>query len=354
MDNSKGDKIHTEKQNKIKLVIWDLDNTIWDGTLLENPDVKLYDGIITILDTLDKRGILQSVASKNEYDHAMEKMKSFGIDHYFIYPKIGWNAKSASVAEITKSVNIGLNTVAFVDDQLFERDEVKYSLPEVLCINADNREHILDYDVMNPLFITEDSKNRRLMYMSDIKRREEEEAFEGAKESYLETLQMKLTIGSVKEKDLQRAEELTVRTHQLNTTGYTYSYDELKELSKSPDYLMLAAELTDKHGDYGKIGLTLIKIDGEIWTIKLFLMSCRTMSTGAGSVFLNYIIRLAHQRKVKLQAEFLSNDRNRVMYITYKFAGFERSYCNHDMEILLNNYQMIQSVPDYMELNILD
>mgnify|MGYP003377679593 FL=1 len=82
---------------KIKCLVWDLDNTLWNGTLLENDDVKLKDGIKDIIKELDRRGILLSIASKNEYDHAFKKLESFGISEYFIYPQICWNNKSKSI-----------------------------------------------------------------------------------------------------------------------------------------------------------------------------------------------------------------------------------------------------------------
>lgn len=77
---------------KIKCVIWDLDNTIWDGVLSEDKEVKLNDNIKEIIEELDKRGILQSVASKNNYDDAMAKLREFGLDEYFLYPQITWDA----------------------------------------------------------------------------------------------------------------------------------------------------------------------------------------------------------------------------------------------------------------------
>ncbi|HEX3045085.1 MAG TPA: HAD-IIIC family phosphatase, partial [Bacillota bacterium] len=222
-----------KKSQKIKCVIWDLDNTIWNGVILEDQHVTLRPGIINILKTLDERGILQSISSKNEYELAMAKLTEFGIQEYFIYPQINWNPKSESVKTIVQSINIGMDTIAFIDDQVFEREEVKFSLPEVLTIDATQLDQLLDMPEMNPRFITEDSKLRRVMYQSDIQRNQAEEKFEGPQEEFLASLNMILTIGPVAEGDLQRAEELTVRTHQLNTTGYTYSYEELDNFRKS-------------------------------------------------------------------------------------------------------------------------
>lgn len=341
-----------KKEKKIKCVIWDLDNTIWTGTLIEDSNVKLKEGIVEIIEELDNRGILQSISSKNEHSMAMEKLEELGLTDYFLYPQINWNAKSSSIKKITSEINIGIDTIAFVDDQAFEREEVKHELPEVLCIDALEIDKILDLNEMTPRFITEDSKKRRLMYKSDMERKVIEENYVGPKEEFLKSLNMCLAISPVMDNDLKRAEELTVRTNQLNATGYTYSYQELDELRYSDNHLLLMAGLDDKYGTYGKIGLILIECNDKVWTIKLLLMSCRVMSRGIGSIMLNYILSLAKKAGVKLMAEFVPTDRNRMMYITYKFAGFQEIEEKDNFVILENNLDIIQEIPEYIQLNV--
>jgi FkbH-like protein len=350
------EKIETKLVDRkpIKCVVWDLDNTLWDGVLLEGDRVDLKDNAIGIIKTLDSRGILQSVASKNDYAQAMAKLEELGLHDYFLYPQINWNSKAYSIEEIAKSINIGLDTIAFVDDRLFELEEVSFSLPEVLCINAANLEQLLDLPEMNPRFITEDSKKRRLMYLSDIKRQQVESEFVGPQEEFLATLNMHFTISLAREEDLQRAEELTVRTNQLNTTGYTYSYDELDRFRQSNQHKLLIASLEDKYGSYGKIGLALVECQESLWTIELLLMSCRVMSRGVGTVMLNYIIKLAKENNVRLRAKFVSNNRNRMMYIAYKFAGFKEIEKKSDLVVLENELKRIQPCPDYMKVEIID
>ncbi|WP_291567188.1 MULTISPECIES: HAD-IIIC family phosphatase [unclassified Clostridium] len=342
--------LNSEKRRKIKCVVWDLDNTIWNGVLLEDKDITLRDGIVDIIKTLDNRGILQSIASKNEYNIAMKKLKEFGIEEYFIYPQINWNSKSDSIKKIAKQINIGIDTLAFIDDQVFEREEVKFSIKEVLCIDALELDKLLNMPEMNPRFITEDSKLRRQMYQSDIKRNREEKTFNGTQEEFISSLNMHFTISVVSEGDLQRAEELTVRTHQLNATGYTYSYEELDCLRKSDRHKLFIAGLEDKYGNYGKIGLILIECDEEVWTLKLLLMSCRVISRGVGTIMLNYIMNLAKDANVKLYAEFVPTERNRMMYITYKFAGFREVGERNGVVILENDLLQIQSIPEYVQV----
>jgi FkbH-like protein len=339
-------------KQSIKCVVWDLDNTVWDGILLEDKEVTLRPHVVEILKTLDERGILHSIASRNDHDTAMAKLQEFGIDEYFLYPQINWNSKASSVSQIAKDINIGLDTIAFIDDQPFEREEVAFTHDKVLCIDSAQLDDLLDRPELNPRFITEDSKIRRRMYMADIRRNREEAEFVGPTEEFLATLNMVFTIATAKEEDLKRAEELTVRTHQLNTTGYTYSYEELDAFRTSARHKLLISSLEDRHGTYGKIGLTLIECDPDVWTVKLLLMSCRVMSKGVGMIMIHHILRMAKEAGVKLRAEFLSTDRNRQMLITYRFAGFKEVAREGDVAIMENDFSAIQPPPPYVDLRV--
>lgn len=338
----------------IKCLVWDLDNTLWQGTLLEDDSVFLKDQVVRIVEALDGRGILQSIASKNNYERAMDQLRRFGIAEYFLYPQINWNLKSSSIRSIASSINIGLDAIGFIDDQEFERDEVAFSLPEVCCYDPSELERLLDRPELTPRFITEDSKLRRAMYLSDIERRQAEESFVGPQEEFLATLGLDLTITTAKLEDLNRAEELTLRTNQLNTTGYTYSYEELNAFRQSDRHKLLIASLTDRYGTYGKIGLALIECAQDEWTIKLLLMSCRVMSRGVGTILINYILKLAKAAKVRLRAEFIQNDRNRMMYVSYKFANFREAVRDGDLIIFENDLLRIQNFPTYVKVRIID
>ncbi|URZ15104.1 HAD-IIIC family phosphatase [Clostridium felsineum] len=337
-------------EQKIKCVVWDLDNTLWKGVLSEESIDGVNKNIIEIVKELDERGILQSISSKNNYEQAKQKLEEFGVWEYFIYPHINWNPKSESIEDIAKLINIGMDTLAFVDDQVFELEEVKYTHPEVLCIDSAKANEILNMDRMIPKYITSDSKNRRKMYQNDIKRNGIEKNFSGTKEEFLSTLNMILRINHATENDLQRVEELTVRTHQLNSTGYIYSYDELKNFIKSDKYDVLVVQLDDKFGQYGKIGLALIEKNKNVWELKLLLMSCRVMSKGVGNVLLNYIVNRAREEGVTLRAQFVPTDRNKIMYITYKFNGFKEIKKDDKVSILEADMSYERPMAKYLKL----
>jgi FkbH-like protein len=342
------------REKKIKCVVWDLDNTLWDGVLSEGDEISLRSNITNLVKTLDSRGILQSVASKNDAEKALEMLRQIGLDEYFLYPQINWNSKVSSIENIAKSINIGLDTIAFIDDQPYERAEINYALPDVLCLDAAELDNLLEMPELNPSFITEDAAMRRQMYLNDARRKQAEETFSGPQEEFLATLGMVFKISAAKEQDLQRVEELTVRTNQLNTTGYTYSYDDLDYFRRSAQHKLLVAGLDDKFGSYGKIGLGLIECQPDIWTIKLLLMSCRVMTRGVGSLLISYMLQLAREQQVRLRAEFIQTGRNRMMYMTYKFAGFRETETNGDFILFENDLARVHSFPDYVRVIIED
>nr|CCE88385.1 HAD superfamily phosphatase [Sorangium cellulosum] len=346
------DRSSEEDRKVVKCVVWDLDNTLWDGVLLEDAGVTLRRPAVEVIKALDARGILHSIASKNDHDTAMAKLEELGVAEYFLHPQINWNAKSASIEAISRSLNLGVDALAFVDDQPFERDEVRFALPGMRCIDALEVEGMLSMPEMNPRFITEDSRLRRTMYRADIERKRVEDAHQGTSEEFLASLGMRFCIAPAREDDLRRAEELTLRTNQLNTTGDTYSYDELDRFRRSPDHDLLIASLEDKYGTYGKIGLALIERGPELWSIKLLLMSCRVMSRGVGTVLLNYVLRRAKEAGVRLRAEFVATDRNRMMYVTYKFAGFREVAKDGGRAVMENDLSRIQVFPPYMQIEI--
>ena len=337
---------------ELKCIVWDLDNTIWDGTLLESAQVTLKPGIRELLTELDERGVLHSIASKNNHADAMQKLKEFDLDHFFLYPQINWSAKSESIATIREKLNFGIDTFAFVDDQEFERDEVGSVHPEVELIDALDYLKVREMPRANPRFITSDSALRRSMYQNDIVRNELEADYVGPAEEFMASLEMEFVISEAKEEDLKRAEELTVRTNQLNATGRTYDYEDLVGFLNSDSHLLLICELKDKYGSYGKIGLALVEIQDEAWHLKLLLMSCRVISRGVGTVLLSYIMNSAKEAGKRLLSDFKVTDRNRMMYITYKFAGFEEIAKEEGYVVMENKLSDVQKYPEYMEITL--
>ncbi|MBW8092098.1 MULTISPECIES: HAD-IIIC family phosphatase [Streptomyces] len=340
------------RQGRIKCVVWDLDNTLWDGVLLEDGQVTVRPEVVAELKRLDDLGILHSVASRNDHDAAMERLAADGLADYFLYPQINWNPKSRSIEQIATSLNIGLDAIAFVDDQPFERAEVAHSLPAVLTVDAAELGEVLRTPEFRPKFVTDESRLRREMYRSAALRDRLEQEYTGTNTEFLASLDMHFTIAPAGREDLQRAEELTVRTNQLNSTGRTYSYEELDELRQSPDHLLLVAGLTDAYGTYGTIGLALAERGRPAWHLRMLLMSCRVLARGVGTVLLNHVMTLARDDGAVLRADFVETGRNRVMYVTYAFAGFAEAERDGNRLVLESDLRQIQPPPDYLTVTV--
>ncbi|MCX4486866.1 HAD-IIIC family phosphatase [Streptomyces anulatus] len=335
-----------------KCVVWDLDDTLWRGTLSAGDDVVLEPRVLETIRTLDERGILQSIASKNNHDDAFRKLGELGIAEYFLYPQINWNSKSSSITELQTKLNIGLDTFVFVDDQEFERDEVAFVHPDVETVDAADLLLLPSLPRLSPAHVTEDARRRRLMYQQDEQRDRSELAFQGPRDEFLGSLAMVLTISRAGGDDLLRLEELTHRTSQLNSTGIHYSYDELEKLIPDPDHDLWVCELSDRYGSYGKIGMALVEKSGDRWTIALLLMSCRTVSKGVGTVLLQFLVKEAAARRVRLFARFRRTDRNRQMLLTYRLANFHVVSKDGADHLFENDLAIVRDYPDHVKVDI--
>ncbi|AUG75704.1 hypothetical protein CFP65_0755 [Kitasatospora sp. MMS16-BH015] len=335
---------------RVKVVVWDLDRTVWDGVLLEDGAVPLRAGVAEAVRELDARGVVQSVASRNDEATALARLAELGLAEYFLLPQIGWGAKSASVQRIAEALNLGLDSFLFLDDDPFEQAEVGRAHPQVRTAEYTEPADLLGRPDLAAAPGAPDGSWRRQQYRTDLRRTDAEQEHTGTPEEFLATLGLRLTVRHARPGDLARAEELTVRTHQLNATGYTYSAAELDQLRESESHLLLVAELADRFGDYGTIGLVLIERAAGLWTLKLLLVSCRVMSRGTGTVLLQHVIARAMAEGVRLQGEFVPTDRNRPMQVAYRFAGFRTVREEDGLIVLEHRGEKAPTVPAHLEL----
>lgn len=307
----------------VKCLVWDLDDTIWDGVALEHDAGAPKPDVFRALDALDQRGILHAVASRGEHEVAAAHLKLHGIDDMFSAVCVGWGAKSESVRRIAETLNIGLDTVAFVDNDAVERAEVAAALPEVRCYPAERVGELPRLPEFTPEVVTPEARQRRGLYRAERIRQRSEQEFTGTSAEFLASLRLVMTVRGATEGDLARAHELTVRTHQLNTTGQTFDEAELRRLGASDRHEVLVAQLRDRFGDYGTIGLAVTETRGTDSVLRLLLTSCRVQSRGAGAALIRHVVDRARSRALRPVAEFVPTEVNRVMLVTLRFGGFE-------------------------------
>ncbi|MDO0924004.1 HAD-IIIC family phosphatase [Streptomyces sp. TG1A-8] len=317
----------TERPTTVKCLVWDLDNTLWQGTLLDGDDVRITDEAKHVITELDRRGILQAVCSKNDHDLAWERLERLGVAEYFVLPHIGWGPKSESVRSIAERLNFAHGTMAFVDDTPAERAEVSYHLPEVRCYDAEQLSALLDLPEFSPVSATVDSRRRREMYQAGFRRDAEREAYKGPDDDFLRSLDLWMSIDRATEDELTRVEELTLRTSQMNATGVHYDDASLRRLMADLEHEVLVVTMGDRFGPHGAVGLVLLHRTAVAWHLKLLATSCRVVSFGAGAAILNWLVDQAAASGVHLIADFRATARNRMMEIAYRFAGFEDQPC---------------------------
>ncbi|HTJ66851.1 MAG TPA: HAD-IIIC family phosphatase [Actinospica sp.] len=340
----------------VKCVVWDLDGTVWDGTLLEGDSPELRPGVLDTLVELDRRGILHSVASRNDHDQAWQHLEKLGVAEYFLHPQIGWGRKPDSVQAIVDAFGFAADTFAFIDDQPVEIAEMEMRQQDVRCYAAAEAARLPDLPEFTPDSVTAESANRRASYRAIAAREQARAEFQGPDEDFLVSLEIEMSIVRATSADLDRLSELTVRTSQLNATGIPYSREQLDELSTDPAHAVLAVSMRDRFGSHGAIGVMLLDLHPKAWRLRLLTTSCRVMSFGAGSVLLRWLTGRAAEAGVHLAADLRRTGRNRQMEIAYAFAGFEPIACDcletADEEGLL--HLVPGAVPEIRHLTVID
>ena len=278
----------TEK--KVKCIVWDLDNTLWEGVLVEDgfERLGLRDGIREIIRALDARGILNSIASKNNPEEAWEAVKKFKLDEYFLSPQISWQPKSQGIQAIASQLNIGLDSLLFVDDSKFELEEVAAVCPVVRTLSAEQYRTLLersDCDVP----VTNESKERRKLYQVEMDRQTLAKSFSSDYMAFLRHCQIHLRVRPMTEENLERVHELTQRTNQMNFSGNRYDRDVLRTLLSSPHLDTFVLSCEDLFGSYGVIGFSIVDRREPRMTDLMF--SCRIQSKRVEHAFLAHVIR---------------------------------------------------------------
>jgi FkbH-like protein/amino acid adenylation domain-containing protein len=317
----------------VKCLIWDLDHTLWKGVLLEDDEVTVADEVRAVVAGLDARGVLQSVVSRNDHGHAWARLEKLGLAEYFVLPRIGWGRKSDAVREIAEELGFAHTTIAFVDDQPVERAEVAHHLPDVRCYPAEAVTSFLGLPEFTPAAVTEDARQRRLMYQAGFRRESAREDFTGPDEDFLRSLRMVLRVQRAGDAELARVEELTLRTSQMNATGVHYSDADLRARVTDPRHEVLVTTLTDRFGPHGAVGVLLLEKGTRAWRLRLLATSCRVVSFGVGAALLRWLTDQAARAGVHLLADFRRTERNRMMEIAYRFAGFDDAPCDCRAEV---------------------
>jgi len=319
-------------RNKIKLVIWDADNTLWNGTVYyrDKESIKIKPGTAAALKELDKRGIASTLCSKNNYEDVLMMLKKFGIDKYFREPQVDWGLKSEAVKRLAELFNLSFDAILFVDDDPFQRAEVKSQIPSLKTIGLQDPLDILNVMGIKQENETEVDKHRICILKEARNRKEAEKTHNGNYKNFLKQCKIKMVVREVKEKDWPRVVQLLNRTNELNATGNRYKLEELKNSYKENKDKVLVAELTDKFGDYGLIAETIIRTKApNEWFIRDLTVSCRTIGRGIGSTLVLSILDLAKKSGIKnVEGYVKPTESNWRMQPLFENKGFKKIFDN--------------------------
>lgn len=338
----------------IKCVVWDLDNTLWPGVAVEgrSEDLPQVDpGMLKIISELEKRGIVSSIASRND-----PSMKDLLLGHAelagkLVAPQVSWAPKSEAVRRIARELNIELDSIAFVDDSEFERAEVGFALPGVMLLAPDEIDGAIESPAFQLTSITGEGERRVEMYRQEGERKAAEAHFGGSRAEFLEWCRMRLRIEPATENDLGRIMELTERTHQLNSTGRQYGVDELSERIADERWLMPVARLTDRFGDYGLVGSAIVDRvlpwPPQVWLAELVMLSCRVEGRGIPSALLTWIMGEAKKSGMSwLRAVYRVNRQNVPMRLLFRQMGFKSVGGG---ELIVAARDLAEPLPEYPE-----
>ncbi len=303
-----------------KCVVFDLDNTLWDGILLEGK-VTLRGQVLETVRRLDERGILISVASKNAPEDAMERLRAFGLEDYLLYPAIGWGSKSESVRRIAKQLNIGIDAIIFVDDNPFERDEVSRSLPGVEALPDSALPDLPDHPRLRGSDSAE-AKERRLMYKQSIARETASVAFGADYAEFLRSCEIEVEIRPDRPEDKDRIAELVQRTNQLNFSGRKYSRTELDAILSDNAVERYVLSCSDRYGSYGIVGFCLAARTDEKLRIADLMLSCRVQGKYIEKALLHHLCSAPGWTGRSVEINFVPTERNAAARAVLEELGF--------------------------------
>ena len=337
------DVIKAMKGKMKKCVILDLDNTLWGGVIgddgLENIQIgelglgHAFSEFQMWLKELQKRGIILAVCSKNEEETAKEpflKHPEMVLHMEDIAMFVAnWEDKASNIKRIQDTLNIGMDSIVFLDDNPFERNLVKSMIPDITVPNLpEDPSQYLNYVKSLNLFETsaysETDKNRTKQYQEEMGRVNLQKQFSSYSE-YLESLEMVAEAKPFDKFHFSRIAQLTQRSNQFNLRTIRYTEQEIEQLAKEKEHLTLYFTLKDKFGDYGLISVVIMDKQPEnTLFISEWVMSCRVLKRSMEEFILDEIIRTAEEHGFdKVTGEYIRTPKNNMVSELYKKMGFQ-------------------------------
>lgn len=325
-----------------KCLVLDLDNTLWGGVIGDDglggialgqgdPVGEAYLDFQRYVKSLRDRGVILAVCSKNEETNAREPFEKH--PEMVLRPKdiscfvANWDDKASNLKRIAEELNVGLNSLVFVDDNPAERALVRDFLPEVAVpeMPADPADYVRELDshgYFQVVALSEEDFQRTEYYQADARRKQ---ALGGHADlgEFLRTLDMRAQIGPVSEADFERTVQLIGKSNQFNLTTRRHSAADVLGMMQREEWITRVVKLADRFGDNGLISVLLAHQEGDTLEIDTWLMSCRVLKRGVEQFLLNHLVDAARQRGVRtLLGEYIPTAKNKLVRDHYQNLGF--------------------------------
>jgi FkbH-like protein len=328
----------------IKCVVTDLDNTLWGGIIGDDGidgiqisahgEGEAFHRMQLYLRGLKERGIVLAVCSKNEMANAVlpfEKHPEMVLRREdFAVFIANWNDKAINIRQIKETLNIGYDSIVFLDDNPFERNVVRELVPGVVVpeLPEDPADYVRAISELNLFettsFSAEDAKRTEL-YQAEATRREEQAGFASLDE-FLQSLDMRITVSRFAPFHLPRISQLMQRSNQFNLTTRRLSEIECRALMENETYLPLYAKLSDRLSDHGLISIVTVEAQPESLAIRDWLMSCRVLGRGVENFLMNQVVEHAKNLHLPtITAEYVPTAKNGMVKDFYHQFGFTKT-----------------------------
>ena len=315
----------------VKCVVWDIDNTLLTGVFLEAGDrPPAADPVLAaVLAELGGRGILHALASKNPPAAAEHTAAVTGWQ--FAAAECGWGRKSDALTKIAATLGLGVDTLAFVDDDPVERAEVASALPQVRVLTPAEATEAAGWPEFSPPVVTAEARRRGQLYAERRQRQAARQSFGGTRDEFLRSVGTDVSIAPASRSDLPRLAELAARTRQFNSAA---GQRQAPPGVVPPDWFaglladratdVLTVRLQDSFGDDGLVGACVIdRGDPAAWTVRLLMISCRAMGRGVAEALLAWLTRrAASQGAQALRVPCTIDERNLPLRLALAGAGF--------------------------------
>ena len=328
-------------KNKKGFVL-DLDNTLWGGIIgddgvenialgQETAEGEAYLEFQEYLKMHKQIGIILNVNSKNEMENALaglNRVDSVLKPEDFVSIKANWNPKSQNMKEIANELNLGVDSLVFVDDNPAERAIINKNIPDVRTPEmekVDNYIKTLDnsgfFEVVN---LSNDDIKKTKMYKQNIERKNKLSTFENY-DDYLKSLEMKAEIQNFIPMYMSRIAQLTNKSNQFNLTTKRYTQAEIEEVANSDEYITLYGKLEDSFGDNGVVSVIIGKKENEKLNIDLWIMSCRVLKRDMEYAMMDTLVHNATKNGIKeIYGYYYPTMKNKMVKNFYELQGFEK------------------------------